>query len=94
MRVRDRDSDYRDILLHKNHIKKNTKNILIYDLQASMVAKPLRIRFDKIDRFIKINDRIRYLVLLDCSRFDKICNRIKYLISGIPDGINHNLEQL
>ena len=66
---------------------------MIYDLQASMVAKPLRIRFDKIDGFIKINDGIRYLVLLDCSWFDETCDRMKYLISGITDGINHNLKQ-
>ena len=29
-----------------------------------MGAKPLRIRFDEIDGFIKIYDGIRYLVLL------------------------------
>ena len=28
-------------------------------------AKPLRIRVNKIDRFIKIHNRIRYLVLFD-----------------------------
>ena len=30
-----------------------------------MGAKPLSIRFDKIDGFIKNHNKIRYLVLLD-----------------------------
>ena len=41
---------------------------------------PLRIRFNKIDGFIKIHNKIRYLVLFDeCC--DKICDSIKYLIT-------------
>ena len=53
----------------------------------------MRIRFDKIDRFIKINDKIRYLVSFDYSYYDKICEKIKYPISdqsGITDSINPN----
>ena len=49
--------------------------------------------FDKLDRFIKVHNRIRYLVLFDYEWCDKICNNIKYLISeksGIADSINHN----
>ena len=38
-------------------------------------------RYDKIDGFIKIHDRIRFSVLLDCGWFDKACDKIKYLIS-------------
>ena len=59
--------------------------------------KPLRIRFDETDRFIKIYDRIRYLVLFSNSWYDKICDRIKYLISkksGITDSINHNFARI
>ena len=58
-----------------------------------MGSKPLRIGFDKIDRFIKIYNGIRYLVLLGNSWYDEICDSIKYLInekSGITDNINHN----
>ena len=58
-----------------------------------MGAKPLRIRFDKIDGFIKIHNKIRCLVLFDYSYCDKICDKIKYLISeksGITDSISHN----
>ena len=49
------------------------------------------IRFDKIDGFIKIHDKIRYFVLFDYSYCDKICDKIKYLISeksGLTDSIN------
>ena len=43
-----------------------------------MGEKPLRIWLDKIDGFIKIDDEIRYLVLL---RYNQIFDRVKYLIS-------------
>ena len=45
-----------------------------------MGAKPLRISFDKIDGFIKIRDKIRYLVLFNYSYCNKICDKIKYLL--------------
>ena len=40
---------------------------------------------------------MRYLVLLGCSWFDKICDRFKYLISeknGITVNINHNFARI
>ena len=46
-----------------------------------MGTKPLRIRFDKIDGFIKIYNGIRYLVLYDYERYNAIYDRIRYLIS-------------
>ena len=61
-----------------------------------MGSIPLRIRFDKIDGFIKIYDGIRYLVLFSYS-YDEICNRIKYLISeksGITNSINYNFAKI
>ena len=57
----------------------------------------LSVKFDKIDGFIKIQDRIRYLVLFNYGWFDKICNRIKYHISeksGITNSINHNFGKI
>ena len=68
----------------------------MYDIsyKTSLGPKPLRIRLDKIDGFIRVRgDEFRYLVLLDNGLFDKICDKIKYLISeksGITDSINHN----
>ena len=46
-----------------------------------MGAKPLHIRFNETDGFIKIHNGIRWLILFDYEWFDKICNRIKYVIS-------------
>ena len=42
-----------------------------------MGAKPLHIRFDKIDGFIKIYDETRNLALIDAERYDEIYNWIK-----------------
>ena len=46
-----------------------------------MGTKTLLIRLNKIDGFIKIHDKIRYLVSFDQSYCDKTCDKIKYLIS-------------
>ena len=57
----------------------------------------MRIRFDKINGFIKIHDKVRYLVLFDYSYCDKICDKIKYLISektGITDSSNNNFARI
>ena len=57
-----------------------------------MGSIPLRIRFDKIDGFIKICGGIRCLVSFSYLH-DEISNRIKYLInekSSITDRINYN----
>ena len=37
-----------------------------------MCAKPLCIRFNKVDGFIKIFDGIRYLVLCNYERYNEI----------------------
>ena len=44
-------------------------------------AKPLHIRFDKIDGFIRVYDGNRYLVLFGLEKYDAIYNRIRYLIN-------------
>ena len=44
-------------------------------------AKPLSIRVNKIDGFIKVYDETRYLVLFNSEKYDAIYNRIRYLIS-------------
>ena len=41
----------------------------------------MRIKFNKIDRFIKIYDGTRYLTLFGSERYNTICNRIRCLIS-------------
>ena len=52
---------------------------------------------DKIEGFLKVHNRIRYLVLFDYGWCDEICNNIKYLTSeksGITDSINHNFARI
>ena len=62
-----------------------------------MDSIPLRIRFNKIYRFIKIYDGSRYLALIDYGWCDNVWDRIKHLItekSGITDSINHNFGRI
>ena len=62
-----------------------------------MGAKPLRIRFERIDGFIKIYDGIRCLVLYSPERYGAIYNRIRYLISEKSDitySFNHNFARI
>ena len=57
----------------------------------------LLIRFDKIDGYIRVYDRTRYLVLFGSKKCDYINNRIRYLISvrkGITDVISHNYAKI
>ena len=50
--------------------------------------KPLCIRFDKIDGFIRACDRTRYLVLFSPEKYHAIYNRIRYLI-GVKNDITY-----
>ena len=43
--------------------------------------KPLRIRFDKIDGFIRVYRGTWYLALFGPQKYDAIYNRIRYLIN-------------
>ena len=67
--IRDLHIDFDNILLDEKSYKNRYENILIYDIsyKTFMVAKPLRIRFDKISGFIKIYDGIKYLILYECK---------------------------
>ena len=42
---------------------------------------PLRIRFNKIDGFIRIYDGTKYLTLFASEKYDTIYDRIRYLVS-------------
>ena len=64
------------------------ENSLVYNFSYKTLidAKPMRIRFDKIDGFIIVDDGTRHLVLFRPEKYDAIYNRITYLIcqkSGI-----------
>ena len=79
--------------------KKSHKNILIYDIsyKTSIGSKPLCIRFDKIDWFIRIFDGTKYLLLLSTEKYDTIYNRIRYLTSlksGITYIFSHHFAKI
>ena len=80
--------------------KKLYENILVFNISYKTPTgpKPLRVRFDKIDGFIIFLDgKIKRLILFDYGLFNKICDKIKYLISkksGITNSINHNFGKI
>ena len=90
----DIDTDFSNVLLYEKLYKEKNENILIFDISYRSLtgAKLLLIGHDKIDGFIKIHNKIRYLVLID-DWCNKICDEFKYFVSkksGITDSINHN----
>ena len=80
------DFDLDNILIDE----KSHKNILIYDILYKTLfdPKPLRIRFDKVDGFIRIYDGIRYLILFGTEKNEAFYDRIRYIIS-IKSGITY-----
>ena len=71
--------DFDDILIDE----KLYEIFLICDIlyKTLIGAKPLHIRFDKIDGFIGFYNGTRYLVLFDPKKCDTIYNRVRYLTS-------------
>ena len=99
MRVWDIDINFSDNILDEKLYKEKWGKYLNlgHFIQNFNGWKTISFRLDKIDGFIKIHDRIRYLILFNYGWFDKICDRIKYLISeksGITDTTNHNFERI
>ena len=60
-------------------------------------AKPLRIMFYKVHRFIKDYDGTKYLILFSPKEYDAFFDRIRYLI-GLKSGIScvdsHNYAKI
>ena len=87
---------FSNILLNK----KLYENISFYNNSYKSPAgpKPFRIRFNKIDVRIKsLDGKIKHLVLFDYGLLDKICDKIKYLISkntDITNSINYNFGKI
>ena len=91
--------NFSNISLNINRIKSH-ENISVYKIsyKTPTGAKPLRMRLDKINRFImSLGGEIKQLVLFDYKLLDKICDITKYLInikSGIKNSINYNLGKI
>ena len=78
--INGRDINFSDILLHKNLYENILVCYILY--KTSMCPKLLQIRFDKRHRFIRVcGGESRCLVLFAHELFQKICDKIKYLIS-------------
>ena len=67
---------------------KSFENNLVYSISYKTLidAKPLRVRFDKVDGFIRVYDGTRYFVLFGSEKYDFIYNRTRYVI-GVKSGI-------
>ena len=80
------DFDLDDTLIDE----KSHENILIYHFSYKTLTDPksLRIRFNKIDGFIRIYDGTRYLTLFGSEKYDAIYDRIRYLVS-LKSGITY-----
>ena len=88
--------NFSNILLNK----KLYENIPVYNISNKNPTgpKPWHIRFDKIDGFIiSLDGKIKHLILFDYGFVDKICDKIKYLISkksDITNSINYNFGKI
>ena len=62
--------------------EKSYENFLVYNTSFKTLidSKSLRIRFDKLDGFIRVYDGIRYLVLFGRENYDQI-EQDRYLLS-------------
>ena len=62
---------------------RSPENVLIYYILFKTLVgpKPLCIRFDKVDGFIRIYDGTSYLTLFVTEKYNAIYNRIRYLVS-------------
>ena len=60
--------------------EKSYGNILTYGISYRTLigAKPLRIRFDKVDGYIRVYDGSRDLALFGPEKYDVIYNRTRY----------------
>ena len=65
--------------------EKSYENILFYDVsfKTLFASKSLRIRFDKVDGFIRVYDGIRSLVLFGPEKYNSIYDKTRYLIRQI-----------
>ena len=89
-----------DFVLHDVLVdEKSYENILVNNILCKnlIAATPLRIRFNKIDEFIRVYDGTRYLVLFGSEKYNVIYDRIGHLIRVkycIAHIISHNYEKI
>ena len=89
------DFDFDNILIYE----KSHENVFICHISYKTLtgAKPVCIRFDKVNGVIRVYDGARYLVLFVAEKYNLISNLIRYLIgvkSGITYVIFHNYAKV
>ena len=72
---------------------------MVYNISYKTLigAKPLRIRFNNVEGFIRVYDETTYLVLFGPEKYDVIYNRIRYLLSqksGITYVISYHYARI
>ena len=77
--IKNEDFDLVNIFFNEKSYEKISIYIISY--KTLIGAKPLPIRFDKINVFIRVYDGTRYLVIFGREKNDAIYNRIRYLIN-------------
>ena len=62
------DFDLNNVLIDEN----SYENILVYNISYKSLidSKPWRIRFDKLDGFVRVYDRTKYLVLFRSEKIN------------------------
>ena len=62
--------------------EKSHKNILIYNISYKTLidSKPFRIRFDKINGFIRIYDGTRYVTLFGSDKYGAIYDNVENVV--------------
>ena len=80
------DCDFDNILVDE----KSYENVLVYDISYKTLTgeKSLYIRFDKVNGFIRVYDRTRYLALFSLEKYNVIYYGSRYLI-GLKSGITY-----
>ena len=63
-------------------MKNHWKNILIYEMSYKTLigAKPWRIRFNKVNGFVRVCDGTKYLILFGLEIYSTIYNKVIYLL--------------
>ena len=87
------------IFIEKKIDNESYKNILVYNISCKSLidAKPLCVRFEKKDGFIRVYDGARYLVLFGSEKYDFIYNMIRYHMEGrssIKYAISHGYAKI
>ena len=77
--IKIKDFDFDDTLIDE----KSCKNILVYDISYKTLldSKPVLIRFNEVDGFVRVYDGIRYLVLFGSEIYDATYDKIRSFLS-------------